>query len=111
MDNEQLQLLADAARIVANHGFALDEFGNVDELSGWNALVDTTAVGLLSLGEVETHSRMVASRLDQIGGYLVWIMVDNDGHTSLVDFGDDQGLRSGTDSVERRFNEAMEAAE
>lgn len=76
-------VLAEAAYVVAGHGFQQGEFGNVELVDGWNALCYVSPVLMLNLGEPE-----LADRLRRYGRgveHLVWICETSTGHTYTVD--------------------------
>lgn len=98
--------LAEAAYAVCNHGFAEEEFGTVQDI-GWNALVDVTPTVLLNLGETDLF-RKVQDQNMPFSGYLVWVREDSQGNVSVVEFGSDEGLRSGTDLVNEAFDKARD---
>jgi hypothetical protein len=103
-------VLAEAAHVIHMHGFAADEFGSATESDGWNGLVDVSATILLNLGETELQERFAAEHGHVVGGFLVWIREDSQGFVSVVEFGSDSGLRSGTDVVSQAFDAASEAS-
>lgn len=72
--------LVEEAYDIAGDGFAEAEFGSVEDLCGWNALVS-------------------------VGESLVWIQEDSQGFVDLVMHGGDGGLRSGTDLVNAAWDE------
>jgi hypothetical protein len=104
-------VLAEAAHVIHMRGFAADEFGSSVEGNGWNGLVDVSAVVLLNLEEDELHERFIAEHGDAVGGLLVWIREDSQGFVSVVQYGSDEGTRSGTDLVNQAFDAASSESE
>lgn len=51
-------LYAEAAWAVANHGFTIDEWGEVGAAGDWNALVTISPTVLLNLGEDDLAARL-----------------------------------------------------
>lgn len=100
-------MLAEAAYAVAGHGFAEDEFGTVDETIGWNAVVNVTPTVLLNLDETDLFRKVQNDRMP-FDGYLVWVHEDSQGFVSVVAYGSDSELRSGTDSVNEAFDMARD---
>lgn len=95
-------VLAEAGYTIANHGFALEEHGSVEDGKGWNALADVSTVVLLNVGEGG-----VAKEFDREYGersFLVWIREDSNGFVDVVEVGTDEGLRSGTDLVNEAWD-------
>lgn len=90
---------AEAAWAIAGNGFMLDEHGSTDLTTGWNALVEVSAVTLLNIDEPELSARFAAECTDDIAGALVWIRQTTDGQVSTVQWAADGGTRSGTDMV------------
>ncbi len=103
-------ILAEAAHVIHLHGFAADEYGSSTEGDGWNGLVDVSATVLLNLGETEVRERFMAEHGDAIAGFLVWIREDPQGFVSVVEYGSDEGTRSGTDLVSQAFDAARDAS-
>ena len=101
-------VLAEAAHMISMHGFTADEFGSSTEGDGWNGLVDVSATVLLDLGEGDLRDRFVTEHGDAVGGFLVWIREDSQGFVSVVEYGSDEGTRSGVDLVGRAFDTASE---
>ena len=99
--------LAEAAYAVANHGFAEEEFGSVTLPEGWNALVDLTPTVLLNLDETDLFRTMQNEGMP-FSGYLVWVREDSQGFVSVVEFGSDEGTRSGSDLVNEAFDKARD---
>lgn len=97
--------LAEAAYAVAGHGFTEDEFGTVDDI-GWNAVVVVSPTILLNLGETEI--RDAYENLHGNDDLLVWVREDSQGFVSVVEYGSDSGLRSGTDLVNEAFDKARD---
>lgn len=97
--------LAEAAYTIANHGFTEDEFGTVEDI-GWNALVVVSSTVLLNLGEIDLRDAACAYAPDS--GWLVWVREDSQGFVSVVEFGDDEGTRSGSDLVNAAFDAARD---
>lgn len=101
--------LAEAAYAVAGHGFAEDEFGSVQDI-GWNAVVVVSSTVLLNLGEdLDLIDRLTDEFPDTLrDGYLVWVREDSQGFVSVVEYGSDSGLRSGSDLVNEAFDKARD---
>lgn len=98
-------VLAEAAYAVAGHGFTDEEFSNVQDSTGWNALVTVSATTLLNVGETEIRDRFLAEHSDApLDGYLAWIRENDQGFVTLVTHGSDAGSRSGTDLVSRAWD-------
>lgn len=103
--------LAEAAHAIAGHGFAEAEFGSVQE-GGWNALVVVSPTILLNLGENEVRDTLLDFMPNMpVAGYLVWIREDSRGFVTEVEYASDEGLRSGTDLLNRAFDKASEYGE
>lgn len=102
-------ILAEAAYAICNHGFAEDEFGSVEYGTGWNALAVVSPVLLRNVGETENADKLE----DEYGteSFLVWIREDSQGFVTLVEHGTDNGLTSGTDKINREFDEARDRNE
>lgn len=95
--------IAEGAYVTANHGFTEEEYGDVST-TGYNALVSVSATTLLNLGEndlAEEFRKMVPG----IAGALVWIRETNEGFVNVIEWGTDEGLTSGTDRVNQKWDE------
>jgi hypothetical protein len=104
--------LVEAAYAVAGHGFAQEESGNVEELTGWNALVSVNATVLINLGEDELHERYTSFlwlTVEEPAGFFVWIRQDNQGFVKCIEFGTDSSLVSGTDKVNADWDAFVES--
>ena len=102
-------VLAEAAYSIANHGFAEDEFGTVEDAAGWNGIVVVSPTILLNLDE-----KNIRDRYENLYGnddLLVWVREDSQGFVTVVEYGSDSGLRSGTDLVNEAFDAAQKGFE
>lgn len=94
-------VIAEAAYEIAGHGFAEEEYGTVDT-TGWNALVQVSAVTLLNVGAADLSERFRA----EFGGDTVyaWIRENNEGFVTLIDH-DPHAEPTGIEAVDNRFAE------
>lgn len=99
-------VLAEAAYLVALDGFAR-EFGSVQD-GGWNGMADVSGSVLLNVGaDEDVRARYLAEHgAREPQGLTVWIREDSQGFVDVVEYGADDGPRSGTDLVVRAFDDA-----
>lgn len=97
---------AEAAYVIAGHGFADEESGTVEEADGWNALVTVSAQVLMNLGEEDLFNRFHAEH--QGATMFVWVREDSQGFVHLVDMIWDTNRESLT-RIEDRWNAWQEA--
>lgn len=97
---------AEAAHVIAGHGFADEESGSVEETDGWNALVTVSAQVLMNLGEEDLWKEFY---LNHAGSEMfVWIREDSQGFVHVVDLIWDTN-REPLKRVEDRWNAWQEA--
>lgn len=82
--------LAEAAYMVAGHGFALYEEGTVEEADGWNALVTVSLPVLLNIDASEFFCSALLAGYPEVRNneVLVWVQEDSQGFVSTPGFGD-----------------------
>lgn len=99
-------LLARVAYDITLNGFASDEFGTVEDSTGWNALVEMDSGTVDQIEDDELRERFAVDYGASIhGGALVWIRADSYGFVDVVMWGHDSGVTSGTDRVSREWDE------
>lgn len=76
-------VIAEAAYVIAGHGFADEESGSVEETDGWNALVTVSAQILMNLGEDDLWKSFYATH--EGATMFVWVREDSQGFVHCVD--------------------------
>lgn len=98
--------LAEAAYLAdLDAGGGFDTFGTVQDV-GYNAVV---AVHADDLDDPELANRLVAEVPETAlpGGVLVWYREDSQGFVDVIEYGHDNGTRSGIDAVSQAFDTAL----
>lgn len=97
-------LMAEAAIVTANHGFAEDEVGETTYGGSWYGLVRFNRTTLLNIGE-DAISREIADDTT----YLCIVEESNDGFVGIVDWADelDVGRVDLVESIWRELGEAQ----
>lgn len=97
-------VIAEAAYVISLNGFNEEEYGEVST-TGWNGLVTVSATTLLNVGAESDLVDRFRTEVPGVAGALVWIREDDQGFVHLVEWGTDEGMTSGTDTVNRKWDE------
>lgn len=81
----------------------------VDPEGNWNGIVEVSGNRLEAAGNADIARRYHAAYPTDSGGYLVWIKGTAD-RIEVVQYGNDAGIRSGTDLVNHHYDIAAQAA-
>jgi len=100
-------VLAEAAWHCLDSAHADDDF--TDPAGHRNSISEVGAQRLRDLGCHDLAERYVNEYQPSAGGHLVWIR-DTDAGVEVVEFGTDDGLRSGTDRINQAYDLAKSTA-
>jgi hypothetical protein len=104
-------VIAEAAFTLWEAGYALEESGSVEDVTGWNALVIVSTSELAKVDDTEDLADRLHGEVPNTGA-LVWIReVYSTPGIRVMSYGTDGDARSGTDIVNREWDIYLEEAE